>query len=613
MIALDTEQEAAVAHPGGPVLVSAGPGSGKTRVITERVRWLLVHGADPDAVAVVTFTVRAAQEMAERLGPSPVRIGTIHGLCWRLLQETYRGMARPVPAVLEHPETFARQIIDKPSSTYAMGLGLRHVLPVGQALTLAERAEDALLRDMDAELASTLIRACARALGRLKATPEQVARFYNAYLGRLDAENKIDFSGMYARLWWMWQDEPLLRLLHCRFDHLLIDEFQDTSYGQWQVLRSLLRTDNLYVVGDFWQSMYTWRGADPELERRLFTAYPDLTVYNVGTNYRSLPEIVEHSRSLMGADRQLRPHRQGTADIRVEGYDNAAQEAAGVVGFLRALRGAGTDWSRTAVLSRTGSALGYVELECIRHGIPCRSASGQGFFRAAAVADMVAYLALSQDHTDVEAFGRAIRAPNRFLGTRFVDGCAAIGGDLLAAAGRLAEVGGLNGSQVANVRAFLSLMEHVEAEGGAAGMLRLVRERTDYDRWAIAHRHRAEDGPPPSRVEELDVLEELAAEIVDPAQLVRTARNQREEVAEAVTLSTIHRAKGLEWEAVAVVGCEDGHMPHARGDPDEERRIAYVAMTRAKDRLLLTWSRWRKVGDSVMLRRPSPFLADAGL
>jgi DNA helicase-2/ATP-dependent DNA helicase PcrA len=109
------------------------------------------------------------------------------------------------------------------------------------------------------------------------------------------------------------------------------------------------------------------------------------------------------------------------------------------------------------------------------------------------------------------------------------------------------------------------------------------------------------------------VLEELAAEIVDPAQLVRTARNQREEVAEAVTLSTIHRAKGLEWEAVAVVGCEDGHMPHARGDPDEERRIAYVAMTRAKDRLLLTWSRWRKVGDSVMLRRPSPFLADAGL
>jgi superfamily I DNA/RNA helicase len=629
-ITLDQEQRAAVTHGEGPALVNAGPGSGKTRVLTERVRHLLAQGVPADRIAVCTFTTKAAREMSTRLPGVPVRISTIHGLAWHLLQETYRAQGQPIPEVLSHPTSFVRQIMDRPGDpphAYPGGLDVLRagVVSVPHGLEFISRAEDALLRVVSGEQALAIHEAIERGSGgRTSATRrDQAARdlaaVYAAHLRRLVEENRIDFGSMYARLHWMWEDQPLLRTLHARYDHLLVDEFQDTSRGQWEVLRGLCRTRNFFLVGDWDQSMYEFRGADPGVLLSLHQSFPDLRVYNVGTNYRSLPAIVHHAQLVISREsnrpkKDLRAHRTGDAEITLQACGDQEEEGKCVVGQVRRWHGDGRPWSQIAVLSRTSNGLAWVEFELIRTSVPYRTLGTSTFFARAAVQDMVAYLALAQDHTDLAAFSRAITSPNRYLGARFVEGCTALGGDLLAAAGRMVQIGNLRGSQPQQVLGFLSLMEQVEAQDGALAMLRLVRRQTRYDAWAIQHRWKPEDGPQPLSVQELDILEDLAAVVVDPHQLVTIAKQQATPPAESVTLSTIHSAKGLEWDAVAVTGCDEGHMPHAcNPNAAEERRVFYVAVTRAREALLLTWPRARTYGDKVLPTKPSRFLSEAGL
>ena len=614
---LDDAQRAAVIHESGPALVVAGPGAGKTRVLTERVRALVAADVNPSTIAVCTFSQRAAKEMAGRLAGVPVQISTIHGLAWGLLRETYQAMGQPVPDVLDKPNTFVREILGRPGREYAQGLNFLNTkrMTIGQGLAIADRAQDMLLLRLDAQDAARLRVQLERQCGEIPASNAEIAQFFDAYMTRLQTERKIDFTGMYARLYWMWQDEPLLKMMHARFDHLLVDEVQDTSAGQWEVLRGLVRGNGVYAVGDQNQGIYSWRGADPTLMQHFLEWYPDAAVYDLSTNYRSLPRIVSAGAALVGRD--LQAVRKGDAKVVPLELPDCHAEGQAVRGLLEGWHERGRRWSEMAVLSRTAGHLGYVEAELITRQVPYRNLAGVSFFERVPVQDVLAYLALAANPFDAVALDRALRNPSRYLGAKAVEGIrrqAGRHGNLLDAAWAWSNEASLYAGQITAMGEWLALMNDLRQTADAGTQIAMVRDRTGYDQWYIDNRWRNEDGERPVRLQELDTLLGLAEVMTDPRELVGFAHQQAEPGPDSVTLSTIHRAKGLEWEAVIVAGCDDGHLPHrlALDDP-EERRIAYVAFTRAKDELVCTWPMERDGLGRVTPRQPSRFLEEAGL
>lgn len=609
---LDDEQRRAVTHGEGVLLVAAGAGSGKTRVLTTRIAWLLATGrARPHEVLAVTFTNKAAREMVERVESllgGPLRggfVGTFHRFALQLL--------RRHPREVGLPERFAVCDADDQKRMLQQVLKSLNIaeaeLPLKVARARLSAAKNALLSPDDLT---------SRARTPLE---DRLAGVYRLYQHQLRTAGAVDFDDMLQlSVELLERQEGLRRALQERFRWLLVDEFQDTNVAQARLVRLLGGPrPNLTVVGDEDQSIYRWRGAEVENILRFEEAYPQTTVVILGRNYRSAEPILEAAAALIGHNSQRRPKRlssqAGTgAPVAVFEAADEINEARLVADELAAA-GGGT----VAVLYRTNAQSRPFEAELVRRGVPYLVVGGTRFWERAEVKDALAYLRLVVAPHDELAFRRAVRVPARGVGEAAMEhlarAAAELGVSLPEAARRLPAV--LSPRARLALEDFFALLAAVGAAPGPAAAVRLLLERS-----GLQEQYSLDDEEDRARRANLDQLLAAAAEagergldlaaFLDEVALLTDADAPTSGA--PVVLSTLHAAKGLEFDTVFLVGLEEGLLPLGRGDGEsdveEERRLAYVGMTRARRQLFLSWARLRRLYGQQVEARPSRFLRE---
>lgn len=612
LASLDEDQRRAVTHGDGALLVVAGAGSGKTRVLTTRIAWLLATSrARPHEILAVTFTNKAAREMVERVESllgGPLRggfVGTFHRFALQLL--------RRHPREVRLPERFAVCDADDQKRLLQQVLKTMGVADVELTPRLARArlsaAKNALLQPDD--------------LAAVARTPfeERIASIYRAYQERLAAAGAVDFDDMLRlAVALLERQEALRRGLRERFRWLLVDEFQDTNAAQARLVRLLGGPrPNLTVVGDEDQSIYRWRGAEVENILRFEEAYPHAAVVTLGRNYRSVEPILEAAAAVIAHNTRRRPKRLSSqagagAPVAVFQAADEIDEAGFVADELMAAAG-GT----VAVLYRTNAQSRPFEAELVRRGLSYVVVGGTRFWERAEVKDAVAYLRLVAAPDDELAFRRAIRVPARGVGEVALDHlvrAATEWGVPLPAAARRSPPSLTPRARMA-LEEFFALLDAVEAEPSPAAAVRRLLERS-----GLQAQYSLDDEEDRTRRANLDQLVAAAAEagergldlagFLDEVALLSDADTSTSGA--VAILSTLHAAKGLEFDTVFLVGLEEGLLPLARSDneadAEEERRLAYVGMTRARRRLYLTWAALRRLYGQQVEARPSRFLLE---
>lgn len=661
LASLDDDQRAAAGHVAGPALVLAGPGSGKTRTLTHRIANMASQGIDPASILVCTFTKKATTEMEDRLrvlignDVDNLQLGTIHAICYRILGGWWKDARRPRLDVANPGlmDTITSMILDKPwqragGGGNAIGLDLAAHKVQAKDLThfwsackdRLRRPQDVSVQDVPGLVGEDRMREIAAEChdaGVLPPSPTDWIRSYRNAQDTKAAQNVLDFDDMTPMLWYALREDPtLLATCRARIDYILVDEFQDTSWGQWELLRLLAAPkNNIMCVGDVNQSMYGFRFAQPDFSIHFNNYYSTHHSYTIHTNYRSLPDIVSASSKLIDHNTQripmdLRPSRSPdstattTKYIHVVDHPDAAVEASWIASHISS--SFPDAWNSVSVLYRVNSYSAEVELALLRSGIPYRIVGGLSFFSTRPVADMLAYLRLANDPTDATAFKRVLGAPSRFLGKewiRQVQGASGLRGNLVD---HLASPSG-NARQRTNARDLQDLIHRI-AKLPPSIAVSTVRQATKYDEWLL-QRGQVEaedvstntDANTDAEAKTLDALDrmiEVAGGFESTTELLAYVDVVLEQAgsdddSNRVTLSTIHRAKGLEWPHVYIAGCVDGVLPHHRAiiadNVEEERRIAYVGMTRARDSLVISWP--HVIGNRGC--EESQFVGEAGL
>jgi DNA helicase-2/ATP-dependent DNA helicase PcrA len=628
---LNPEQTAAVQASEGPLLVLAGAGSGKTRVLTHRVAWLIgACGIAPEAILAVTFTNKAAAEMRERveklLGPDAagVWVATFHSTCVRLLRREIERLGRPRSFVI-YDESESRALLQtalRRRGLEARGPDARRVhwridQWKNQGLSPAAAAEGA--KDADDEL---------------------VAALYRSYQGLLAEANALDFNDLLLQVVELFDAHPeVLERYRERWQYVLVDEYQDTNRVQYRLVNQLAGGHrNLCVVGDPDQSIYAWRGADVRNILDFERDFPEARVVTLDRNYRSTHPILSGadavvSNNLARREKRMRAERGTGEKIRLYRARDERDEAQfAVQSLLQGARGEGRPFRHFAIFYRTNAQSRPLEEELLKYDVPYVVVGGVRFYDRAEVKDVLAYLRLVVNPADAMALRRVVNVPARGIGKATVERAAELASarstTLLEGLRAVAAEGGRVASRVAG---FLTLLEGLGAELPPlppAEAIGRVLERTGYLRALEA------EGTPEAeaRVENLRELV-LGAEDFESADPTgedsgRTPLEQfLDQVAlvsdldgvdaraDRVSLMTVHSAKGLEFPVVVLVGMEEGVFPHSAASRDErsveeERRLCYVGMTRAMERLTLTWALERRRYGSRTFGAPSRFLSE---
>ncbi len=617
---LDDDQKQAVMHGEGPLLVVAGAGSGKTRVLTYRIAVLLARGlAHAHEVLAGTVTNQAAREMAERveaLVGGSLRggfVGTFHRFALQLLRNHPREAGLPARfAIADEDEQ--RQILER--------LLKRMEIPSTRLSPRAARARISAAKN-------ALMGPKEVASGARGDAERLVAELYAAYQAELRAAGAVDFDDMLLGAVSLLEEHDALRKsLATRFKWLLVDEYQDTNLAQARLVRLLGgKTPNLTAVGDEDQSIYRWRGAEVENILRFEAAYPTARVVTLGRNYRSTEPILRAAAAVIERNSRRRPKKLSSevgsgAPVTLYLAADEADEARFVADEIGRLRGA-VGSGEIAVLFRVNAQSRPFEVEMVRRALPYVVVGGTRFWERREVRDALAYLRLIVAPDDVLAFRRAVHVPARGIGQVAMDhlesAAAAWAVALPEAARRLPPE--LTPRARIALSEFASLLDTLRDLARSAAAADVVRELLE--RSGLAAQYVSEDEEDRGRRANLDQLVAAAAEagergldlagFLDEVALLTDADMRRE--GDAVQLSTLHAAKGLEFDAVFLVGLEDGLLPLRREgstdtDEEEERRLAYVGMTRARRRLVLTFARMRRVNGQLLSGRPSPYLMD---
>ena len=613
-VLLNSAQRAAVEHVNGPLLVLAGAGSGKTRVLTERVGRLLESGIAPDHVLAFTFTNRAAREMRERIerrvGRETARrlwVGTFHGTGLRLLRrESHRGeIAGRDPNFVvydrEDQESLLKEILK------GMGLTEEAARP-GEILGKISDAKSALVTPQEAM--------------RVAMTPFQrrVSEAYAFYEEGLRRRSAFDFDDLIAQVVWLFRARPEVAEFYARrFVHVLVDEYQDTNHSQFRIVEALGKGhDNVFVVGDDDQMIFSWRGADLSNILDFERGFPGAAVIRLEQNYRSTGNILAAANAVIENNRERKGkrlwcEREGGARMRFVLAGDESEEAQRVVEFLheRALApGASRQLRECAVLYRTHAQSRALETELRHRGIPYELVGGISFYQRREVKDLLAYLRLAVNPTDAAAFWRALNTPKRGLGdavrARIEARVKAGAPNPIEALRAALQEGGL-GRGASSATAFLELLDELRARAAepADVLLREVLERTAYLHWLEGEDERAAAERRANVEELLEAAAAFAATAAEPGlatylaeAALLTDADRLEEGADRVLLLTAHNAKGLEFDTVMVAGLEEGLLPHASSldipsELEEERRLFYVALTRARHEVLLTAAAFR--------------------
>jgi DNA helicase-2/ATP-dependent DNA helicase PcrA len=624
---LNDPQREAVTAEEGSVLVLAGAGSGKTRVLAHRVAWLVrVEGLSPRSVLAVTFTNKAAAEMRGRIEgllEMPVNhlwIGTFHGLAHRLLRLHWREARLPQAFTIldaEDQQRVIRRVI--------RGLDLddtRWVPRETQWYINARKDEGLRPAHIDP--------------GRDE-QKQQLVRIYAAYEEACERAGLVDFAELLLRAHELWlQNEDVLQHYRHRFRHLLVDEFQDTNTIQYAWLRVLAGdTGHTFFVGDDDQSIYAWRGARIENIQRYPKDFSGTRIVRLEQNYRSTTTILEAANALIANNtsrmgKQLWTEGPEGDPIRIYAAFNERDEADFVVGRIRTLADTGSARSDMAILYRSNAQSRVFEEALLNANLPYRVYGGLRFFERAEIKDALAYLRLIANRDDDTSFERVVNLPTRGIGARTMevvrDHARTNAVSLWRAAGTVAS-DGLPARAAVAVVGFLRLIESMDRETAELAL----HERVDHVIAAsglIEHHGKEKGERGEARVENLYELVS-AARGFDPAPdsemgildeflshaALEAGEGQGDAWEDCVQLMTLHSAKGLEFPVVFLCGMEDGLFPHQRSirEPaglEEERRLCYVGMTRAMRQLYLTYAEQRRLHGSDSFALPSRFIAE---
>ncbi len=624
---LNDAQRQAVTAPAEATLVIAGAGSGKTRVLVHRAAWLIdVEGVSPQSLLAVTFTNKAAAEMRSRIEGllgTPVNhlwIGTFHGLAHRLLRRHWREAALP--------QNF--QIIDSDDQVRLIKRLLKS-LEIDDSRWVPREIQYFINGQKDEGLRPKHLDD--------EGDPQrrQMIALYQSYEDVCERGGLVDFAELLLRAHELWRDnEELLAHYRRRFQHLLVDEFQDTNAIQYAWLRILAGKDGIpFAVGDDDQSIYRWRGARVEHIHQFQKDFPGTTVVKLEQNYRSTGTILNAANAVI-ANNSSRIGKNLWTDgvdgeaIRIYSAYNERDESDFVIGRLRDWIDQGNLRADTAILYRSNAQSRVLEEGLINAAIPYRVYGGLRFFERAEIKDALAYLRLISNRDDDSSFERVVNRPTRGIGARTVElmrsYSRANSCSLWRAAGAIS--GDELSSRAANaVLAFLNLVERMALETAELDL----EDKVDHVIHASGlidffKKDKGEKGE--TRVENLlelvsaaksfepDPAEEMSAldEFLSHAAL-EAGEGQADAWEDCVQLMTMHSAKGLEFPQVFLCGMEDGLFPHQRSiaDPqglEEERRLCYVGITRAKETLFITHAEQRRLHGMDNFSQPSRFISE---
>jgi len=630
---LNPTQREAVEAIEGPVLILAGPGSGKTRVITHRVAYLVkLCGVNPSHIMTVTFTNKAAREMRERLeqllgqAVEVLTLGTFHAICARILRREGKAIGLDSSFVIYDEEdqlSLAKQALEE------LNLDPKQYAP--RALRSAIGAAKSRLIDPNdyAQRVSSYFE-------------EIVHRVYQRYQQLLSQGRAVDFDDLLMKTVQLFQDQPqILKRYQSKYVHILVDEFQDTNIVQYMLMKQLAgKYRNLCVVGDPDQSIYSWRFADLRNILSFEKDYPEAKVVFLEQNYRSTKTILEVATDVISVNMQRKPKKlwteneDGASIIVIESY-NAEEEAQSVVNEIEKLIGQEQiSLKDCAVMYRVNAQSRALEETFLRYGVPYKLVGGTRFYQRREVKDIIAYLRVIHNPQDNVSLVRIINVPVRGIGQRTLshlqDWAKAHDISLFEALKQVSQnviTGEAKQSLppriIQALAGFAAVMAGLIAQShelSLSGLLDEIWEHTGYRKYILDK----EDGEDrwenvmelksvASEYDELDPEETLAV-FLEKVSLVSDI-DELDEKPDAVTLITLHQAKGLEFPAVFIVGLEEGILPHRRSfdDPEEmeeERRLCYVGITRAKKRLYLLRSYRRSLFGGSTANPPSRFLQD---
>ena len=628
---LNEAQQRAVRHIEGPLLIVAGPGSGKTRVIVHRVAYLVrTVGVPPRGICVLTFTNKAARELRDRLarllgGPiaEQVTAGTFHALCSRILRESGEAININRDFTIYDRDD---QLSLLKKAMQAAGIEPKQFTPGG------------ILAGISGAKAQLMDPAAYRA--NVGSYFEEVTlRAYEEYQRMLRANQAVDFDDLLLMTWSLFAAHPdVLARYQERYRHLMVDEFQDTNVAQYEIAKQLAgKWRNIAVVGDPDQSIYSWRHADIRNILSFREDFHDAEMVMLEENYRSTGHILSAAAKVISGNRQRVEKRlvpMAPDGLRVfvhEAYDEG-DEALWVIQEVDRLRRAGElGFGDAAVAYRVNAQSRALEEACIRHGIPYRLVGALRFYQRREIKDVIAYLRVLNNPADDVSLERILNVPPRGIGQRTVDELTrwsrTLGIPMRRAVEILAEdpevetpIPRAGKASLSRLGAALKELQQAVNELEAAELLDLVLQRTGYRDYILSDDDQGED-----RWDNIRELRTVAADFagvpppdglaafLEQVALVSDADNA--DNVDGVTLITLHQAKGLEFPAVFIVGMEEGMLPHIRsfddpGEMEEERRLCYVGMTRAKVRLYLTRAFRRRVMGNSLPGIPSRFLND---
>lgn len=611
----------------GPVLVLAGPGSGKTRVLTQRIAYLIGNmGVRPYNILAVTFTNKAAKEMERRVqdllsgSTRGLTLGTFHGICARILRREAEYLPIESSYVIFDADD---QIGLVKQALKDLNLDEKHYRPYGVHAAISNAKNE--LKGPDDFPISTY-------------RDETIQRIYRRYQELLLVSNGVDFDDLLLYTANLLENNPEVRERYARrYEHVLVDEFQDTNMAQYILLKHLASFhQNIFVVGDTDQSIYRWRGADYRNVLRFEKDFPEAQTILLEQNYRSTQNILDVAMAVIDRNPYRTPKRLFTergigSKIQLHEAANDREEARFVVEEIAGLVARGQhEPGEVAVMYRTNAQSRVLEEAFIHANLPYKIVGAQRFYGRREIKDMIAFLRLAHNPNDEVSLLRVINLPPRGIGNKTIQQLRTLAqqqkrspGSLLVELGRAAnpalaeELGGraarvlsdfgqmlVNWAAMADESSSLTLLDKIIADSGYRDY---IDDGTDEgrDRWenVLELRRLASERQDRSLSE---FLEEIA--LVSDQDTLENATN-------VPTLLTLHAAKGLEFPVVFIVGLNDGTLPHNRSfdDPEgmmEERRLFYVGITRAEDRLYLLFSQMRSMYGYPDYTEPSRFLED---
>lgn len=635
---LNKEQREAVETIKGPLLILAGAGSGKTKVLTTRIAYLVQSGVRPKDILAVTFTNKAAKEMKERLGKilgeNTVKymwVGTFHGICGRILREN-----------IDNYNFQSGKKLDKNFTIYDETDSNAVIKQAVKKLNLDDKIyAPKLVKSIISNAKNKMQDAYTYATFARDFKSQKIAAIYEEYENTLNNNNAIDFDDMLMlTVKLLEQNAKVREYYYNRFQHILVDEYQDTNLAQYRLVK-MLYTNNLEelpperslcVVGDVDQSIYSWRGADYTIILNFQKDFKNTKVIKLEQNYRSTANILNVANAIIEnnterVDKVLYSNKGEGEKIDYFEAQDEADEANFIVSKIK--QNSGGDYNRYAILYRTNSQSRALEEACMAAAVPYRIYGGLKFYDRKEIKDIIAYLRLIYNTDDSQSFRRIVNVPKRAIGDTTVKNLQEYADkldiSLFEAAQRIDENNEIPPRTRSKIKDFAELIlkfKDAVKSYSLQEFVTLVIEKTGY----LAELQAQNTPESEADIENLQELVNVAGEyepedmdnilgeFLQQVALVSDTDNL-DNIANNVTLMTLHAAKGLEFPVVFLAGCDEGIFPHQRtlnvpSEMEEERRLMYVGVTRAEEKLYLTSAKRRQMWGEYKYYNPSRFLEE---